>query len=81
MKVLIVVGARPNFVKAAPLLKAIREFNAAHEGFGDTIRPVLVHTGQHYDVPMSERFFRDLDLPAPDAFLGAGSGITRRADH
>lgn len=74
MKVLIVVGARPNFVKAAPLLKAIRKFNTAHEGWAETIRPVLVHTGQHYDWPMSEGFFADLDLPAPDVFLGVGSG-------
>ena len=74
MKILIVVGARPNFVKAAPLLCAIREFNAARQGWGDTLHPVLVHTGQHYDAAMSEEFFRELNLPAPHAFLGVGSG-------
>lgn len=61
-----VVGARPNFVKMAPILAAA----AAHGGF----RTRLVHTGQHYDEKMSGSFFRDLDLPMPDADLGVGSG-------
>lgn len=74
MKVLIVVGARPNFMKAAPILKAIREFNAGREGWTQTIQPVLVHTGQHYDAQMSDAFFADLEMPRPDVFLGAGSG-------
>ncbi|MBV9181812.1 MAG: UDP-N-acetylglucosamine 2-epimerase (non-hydrolyzing), partial [Acidobacteria bacterium] len=74
MKVLIVVGARPNFVKVAPLFKAIREFNAVHECWGPGIRPVLVHTGQHYDEPMSGGFFAHLDLPVPEVSLSVGSG-------
>ena len=74
MKVLIVVGARPNFMKAAPILKAIREFNTGREGWTQTIQPLLVHTGQHYDAQMSDAFFADLELPQPDVFLGAGSG-------
>jgi len=58
-----VVGARPNFMKAAPVLSAL-------EGRVDV---ELVHTGQHYDQAMSDSFFRDLDLPAPDVHLGVGS--------
>jgi len=67
LKVLSVVGARPNFMKVAPIVDAIgrraREF-----------RSVLVHTGQHYDARMSDAFFRDLNLPEPDVYLGVGSG-------
>src|SRR5947208_17039582 len=74
MKILIVVGARPNFMKAAPILKAISEFNAARPVWTEEIVPVLVHTGQHYDAQMSDAFFADLELPRPDVFLGVGSG-------
>ena len=74
MKILIVVGARPNFMKAAPILKAISEFNAARPEWTEEVVPVLVHTGQHYDAQMSDAFFADLELPHPDVFLGAGSG-------
>jgi len=49
MKLLIVVGARPNFMKAAPILKAIRQFNASRDEWAEPIAPILVHTGQHYD--------------------------------
>jgi UDP-N-acetylglucosamine 2-epimerase (non-hydrolysing) len=66
LKVINVVGARPNFMKVAPIVAAMkrreREF-----------APLLIHTGQHYDADMSETFFRDLDLPAPDIHLGVGS--------
>src|ERR1043166_8357900 len=61
-----VVGARPNFMKAAPLLAAGR----ARRG----VTQLLVHTGQHYDQAMSDAFFEDLDLPLPDENLGVGSG-------
>jgi UDP-N-acetylglucosamine 2-epimerase (non-hydrolysing) len=65
--VLCVVGARPNYMKVAPLLRAF----AAEP----TMPPaVLVHTGQHYDPALNEQLFRDLDLPAPDVNLGVGSG-------
>jgi UDP-N-acetylglucosamine 2-epimerase (non-hydrolysing) len=63
MKVLSVVGARPQFIKAFPLSAALRE---AHE-------EVLVHTGQHYDTGLSEVFFEELAIPAPDHHLGIGS--------
>jgi UDP-N-acetylglucosamine 2-epimerase (non-hydrolysing) len=74
MKLLIVVGARPNFMKAAPILKALGEFNRSRSEWAEAIVPVLVHTGQHYDAQMSDAFFSELDLPQPDVFLGAGSG-------
>ena len=66
MKILQVVGARPNFMKIAPVLQAI-----ARRGFAEQ---KLVHTGQHYDAAMSDVFFTDLALPKPDVFLGVGSG-------
>ncbi len=66
MHVLHVVGARPNFMKAAPVLRAL----AAHSG----IRQSLIHTGQHYDAAMSEVFFQQLEMPEPDCNLGVGSG-------
>lgn len=65
-KVLVVAGARPNFVKVAPLLDALQ----ASKG----LAPVFVHTGQHYDFQMSKVFFEDLSLPAPDHHLEVGSG-------
>jgi UDP-N-acetylglucosamine 2-epimerase (non-hydrolysing) len=79
MKVLIVVGARPNFMKAAPIIAAIRAHNerAAKEATSSparAIQHVLVHTGQHYDQAMSDSFFADLNLPKPDVHLGVGSG-------
>ncbi|MBM4439382.1 MAG: UDP-N-acetylglucosamine 2-epimerase (non-hydrolyzing) [Candidatus Rokubacteria bacterium] len=66
MKVLNVVGARPNFVKIAPLLREMAK--------RPQIDPVLVHTGQHYDAQMSDGFFDALAIPAPDVNLGVGSG-------
>jgi UDP-N-acetylglucosamine 2-epimerase (non-hydrolysing) len=82
MNVLLVVGARPNFMKVAPIIDAIRRHNARIAArfpgevpaSGETIRPILVHTGQHYDALMSDAFFRDLNLPKPDVHLGVGSG-------
>jgi UDP-N-acetylglucosamine 2-epimerase (non-hydrolysing) len=65
-KILFVVGARPNFMKVAPVLETVR----STEKFDS----MLVHTGQHYDANMSDVFFSDLDMPKPDRFLGIGSG-------
>lgn len=65
--VLCVVGARPNYMKMAPIIRAL-------SARADLPRPVLVHTGQHYDVSMNDRLFTDLALPAPDINLEVGSG-------
>jgi UDP-N-acetylglucosamine 2-epimerase (non-hydrolysing) len=66
IKILNIVGARPNFIKIAP----IHQIMEASPG----IEPILVHTGQHYDEKMSRIFFADLELPQPDVYLGVGSG-------
>jgi UDP-N-acetylglucosamine 2-epimerase (non-hydrolysing) len=66
MKILHVVGARPNFMKVAPIIAALRQHAGAAQ--------VLVHTGQHYDTKMSDVFFQDLGMPAPDVHLGCGGG-------
>lgn len=65
--VMCIVGARPNFMKMAPILRAL----AAH---APALRTMLVHTGQHYDRDMSDRLFTDLGLPRPDINLDVGSG-------
>jgi UDP-N-acetylglucosamine 2-epimerase (non-hydrolysing) len=67
LKVINVVGARPNFMKVAPIVEAMRR--RATE-----FTPLVVHTGQHHDALMSDAFFRDLELPEPDVHLGIGSG-------
>jgi UDP-N-acetylglucosamine 2-epimerase (non-hydrolysing) len=66
MRILNVCGARPNFMKIAPLMEAYRRH--------PSVQPLLVHTGQHYDAGMSEQFFDELGLPRPDVNLGVGSG-------
>lgn len=66
IKVINVVGARPNFMKVAPIVEAMKRRV-------DQFAPLLVHTGQHYDVNMSDTFFKDLDLPQPDVYLEVGS--------
>ncbi|MEN6466004.1 MAG: UDP-N-acetylglucosamine 2-epimerase (non-hydrolyzing) [Syntrophaceae bacterium] len=75
MKIISIVGARPNFMKIAPFIAAIEKHNLKN---GAGIGHVLVHTGQHYDVAMSESFFRDLQIPAPDVNLEVGSGSHAR---
>jgi UDP-N-acetylglucosamine 2-epimerase (non-hydrolysing) len=73
-KWILVVGARPNFMKVAPLIRAIDKHNNACHSSLVTIHYSLIHTGQHYDFNMSDAFFRDLRLPNPDLHLGVGSG-------
>lgn len=66
-KIISVVGARPNFMKVAPIHKAFKKYE-------DKITHLICHTGQHYDEKMSKVFFEDLELPQPDFYLGVGSG-------
>jgi UDP-N-acetylglucosamine 2-epimerase (non-hydrolysing) len=82
MKILTIVGARPNFMKVAPIIAAINKHNGRiaagsvrqSDSSAETIQHILVHTGQHYDELMSGSFFNDLNLPKPDVHLGVGSG-------
>lgn len=72
MKIVTVVGARPQFVKTATVSRAIREYNRQSDA--QPIHEVIVHTGQHYDENMSQVFFDELDIPRPDYNLGVGGG-------
>ena len=72
MKIISVVGARPNFMKIAPFIRAIEEYNASLPE--EKIEHTLVHTGQHYDDRMSKAFFEALNIPDADINLGIGSG-------
>lgn len=65
-KIMNVVGARPNFMKIAPIHRLLQQ--------SDRLKPILVHTGQHYDAAMSKIFFEELQMPEPDLYLGVGSG-------
>jgi UDP-N-acetylglucosamine 2-epimerase (non-hydrolysing) len=71
MKIISVVGARPNFMKIAPFIRAIEKHNT---GEGEKVEHLLVHTGQHYDHQMSQTFFDSLNIPPADIHLGVGSG-------
>ena len=66
MRIHIICAARPNFMKVAPLYHALKNETWA--------QPVIVHTGQHYDLNLSDAIFKDLGLPKPDIHLGVGSG-------
>lgn len=74
LKLILIVGARPNFMKIAPVISEIHKHNNLHKSSGIHIDYILVHTGQHYDLQMSEAFFQDLNIPAPDFNLEVGSG-------
>ena len=67
IKILNIVGARPNFMKISPIIDEMKKHP-------DQIEPILVHTGQHYDEKMSKLFFEDLGMPEPDIYMGVGSG-------
>lgn len=66
-KILLIAGARPNFMKVAPIYAEMRRRSSEFV-------PMIVHTGQHYDAAMSDAFFEDLGMPKPDIYLGVGSG-------
>ena len=66
MKLACIVGARPNFMKIAPILRAMKDY--------EQLEPVLIHTGQHYDKNLSDVFFEELGIARPDISLGIGSG-------
>lgn len=72
LKWILVAGARPNFMKIAPLIREIKKFNIAKKS-SKKINFLLVHTGQHYDEGMSKVFLKDLEIPEPDINLGIGS--------
>ncbi|HCI55024.1 MAG TPA: UDP-N-acetylglucosamine 2-epimerase (non-hydrolyzing) [Bacteroidales bacterium] len=75
LKIISVVGARPNFIKIAPFVKEIVLFNnKLSTNKKQAIDHILVHTGQHYDDCMSEYFFKELEIPEPDIYLKVGSG-------
>jgi UDP-GlcNAc3NAcA epimerase len=76
MKIVTIIGARPQFIKAAMVSSTIQGFNQAFRGSRskNRIREILVHTGQHYDYLMDRVFFEELDLPKPDDHLAVGSG-------
>lgn len=66
MRLACIVGARPNFMKIAPILRAFKKY--------DSLQPTLIHTGQHYDASLSDVFFEELGISRPDIALGIGSG-------
>ncbi|MEQ9376690.1 MAG: UDP-N-acetylglucosamine 2-epimerase (non-hydrolyzing) [Imperialibacter sp.] len=72
MNFTIIAGARPNFIKIAPIIHAIQQNNDREER--DKIRFRLIHTGQHYDAKMSDTFFQELNIPEPSVNLGCGGG-------
>ena len=74
INILVVAGARPNFMKVAPIMKAAAEQNARNRNGEPTLNARLLHTGQHYDEAMSNVFFRELGIRPPDINLGVGSG-------
>ncbi len=69
MKIATIVGARPQFIKAGSVSRAIQKFNEGKR----VLQEILIHTGQHYDYQMDQVFFKELDLPRPKYHLGVGS--------
>ncbi|MCG7853529.1 MAG: UDP-N-acetylglucosamine 2-epimerase, partial [Methanosarcinaceae archaeon] len=73
-KIIVIAGARPNFMKVMPFMKEIANYNSRRSPEDRAVEDLLVHTGQHYDENMSEVFFRELGIRPPDFNLAAGSG-------
>ena len=69
MKIVTILGARPQFIKAATVSRAIQQYNVENNSI---IQEIIVHTGQHYDANMSDVFFEEMQIPKPDYFLGIG---------
>ena len=74
IKFLIIAGARPNFMKVAPIIKQILSYSLDAANHQTQLEYLLIHTGQHYDEKMSDIFFEDLGIPSPDVNLAVGSG-------
>jgi len=74
MKLVNIVGARPQFIKAAVISRAIKRHNEKHAGSAAGLAEIIVHTGQHYDDNMNTVFFEQLEIPQPQYELGVGSG-------
>ena len=74
MKLISIVGARPQFIKAAAISRAIENHNSLIYDASRVIKEIVVHTGQHYDHNMSQVFFDQLEIRKPDYHLGVGSG-------
>jgi UDP-N-acetylglucosamine 2-epimerase len=72
LKIVTIIGARPQFIKAAPISRAIQKYN--QQGSDSQIQEIIIHTGQHYDHNMSQIFFDELEIRKPDYNLGVGSG-------
>lgn len=73
MKIVTVIGARPQFVKAAAVSRAVATHNATIHDPRSTIHEVIIHTGQHFDANMSDVFFDEMKIPKPDCFLDINS--------
>jgi len=73
MKIVTIVAARPQFIKAAAVTRAAQRYNQRCRS-NRRLQEILVHTGQHYDYLMDKVFFEELNLPMPDYHLGVGSG-------
>jgi UDP-N-acetylglucosamine 2-epimerase (non-hydrolysing) len=74
LKILVIAGARPNFMKVAPIIRQIQSYNLNYPDADNRLEYRLIHTGQHYDEKMSDIFFAELGIPAPDINLSVGSG-------